>query len=371
MTQRETNRNLNILEYKTQALVLSSRPRYVVVELTEGCNLYCEMCRSERIGVGNSRMSRELFGEIADALFPTAELVDLRGWGESLILPDIIDLIHLTSEYGCEIRFVTNLSFRNDSVLRTLAEFNCFVAVSLDSADPATLESLRRGADFDRISSNLALLVRHYKNLRGTADRVAIHCTVQKPALDGLESIVDFAARVGISEIILASVSAPKKPQISLCGHDAEVQKALALISHAAARTGVRVIAATQFAGLPQNGPDLPHCIHPWSYAYINVNGEVGFCDHLIGPYAASYLVGDLRRSSFHEIWNSDKWQDLRKEHVGARRESAPLFKKCSWCYQHRYIDFEDAFIAECAERKVYVSAKPNEIVRHAEDAKS
>jgi MoaA/NifB/PqqE/SkfB family radical SAM enzyme len=316
-------------------------------------------------------MSRELFVKIADALFPKAELVDLRGWGESLILPDIIDLIRRTSEYGCEIRFVTNLSFRNNTVLRTLAEFNCFVAVSLDSADPVTLESLRRGARFETISSNLEFLAEQYKLLHGTADRLTIHCTVQQPSLEGLELIVDLASRVGISEVMLASVSAPKKPHISLCGHDAEVQKALLLISRAAAKTGVRVIAATQFSGLPQNEPDLPHCIHPWSYAYINVDGKVGFCDHLIGPYAAAYLVGDLEISTFRDIWNGEKWQELRREHVGARRESAPLFKKCAWCYKHRYIDFEDSFLPEYAERKVYISPKPNEILCHSEKSNS
>ena len=212
-------------------------------------------------------------------------------------------------------------------------------------------------------------LIGHYKQLHGNADRVAIHCTVQRPALSGLELLVTFAKHVGVSEIMLASVSAQKNPRLSLCGQDSEVLKALSMISNAAAKTGVRVIAATQFAGLPQNTPDLPHCIHPWSYAYINVDGEVGFCDHLIGPYSASYLIGDLRTSTFHDIWNCDKWQELRREHLGARRQGAPLFKKCSWCYQHRYIDFEDTFVPEFAKRKVYVSPMSDESWRQTGDA--
>lgn len=328
------------------------------MELTQGCNLECEMCRSQRIGITSSRMDGVLFRRVAEELFPTAELVDLRGWGESLLLPNIAEVIRFTRSFGCDVRFVTNLSFRSERVLAALAENHCYVAVSLDSAEDDILPNLRRGASLARIRSNLKFLVNQYRALYGNSERIVLNCTVQRPALATLESLVTFAAEVGVPEIRLASVSAARKPHLSLCGRDEAVAAALQLLGSAGRREGIRVVAATHFAGLPENQAGIPACIHPWTYACINVDGLVGFCDHLIGPFARKYLIGNLRVSSFSEIWNSDQWQELRREHLGPRRVEAALFSHCDWCYRKRFVEFEDMFFPELASSKVKLSGR-------------
>ncbi len=352
---REKNRTLNMEEYRSGKVVLQSLPRYLLIELTQGCNLQCAMCRSERIGVPSSRIDNGLFRRVAADLFPTADMVDLRGWGESLLLPNIVEIIEFTRSFGCDIRFVTNLSFRREAVFSALAEHHCHIAVSLDSAEANVLPNLRRGASLERIRSSLKFLVREYRDYHGSSDRIAINCTVQRPALPSLESMVTFAAEVGVSEIRLASVSSTKA-HLSLCGCDEDVLTALRSVQSVARRHEVRVIAATHFAGLPEREPNASACIRPWSFASVDVDGSVGFCDHLIGPFARKYLMGSLWRSSFSEIWNSAQWQELRREHVGSRRADAPLFSHCDWCYRKRFIDFEDFFVPKLAAHKIDIT---------------
>ncbi len=302
-------------------------------------------------------MDSALFQRIAEELFPTVELVDLRGWGESLILPNIIELIRHTHSFGCDIRFVTNLSFSRETVLEALAEHHCYLAVSIDSAEYDILPKLRGNASLAKIKSNLVTLVKLYRAIHGSAERITLFCTVQRPALKTLESLVFFAAEVGVSEIRLAKVTAPKKPHLSLCGQDEAVIAALESVQNAARRNGIKVLVATHFAGLPENQHGIPSCIHPWTYAYINVRGEVGFCDHLIGPFARKLLMGDLNNTCFNKIWNSSRWQDLRREHLGPRRAEAPLFAHCDWCYRNRFVEFEDLFFSELAGSKIMLSS--------------
>jgi MoaA/NifB/PqqE/SkfB family radical SAM enzyme len=298
-------------------------------------------------------MDGALFRRIGEELFPTAELVDLRGWGESLLLPDIVELIRYTCDFGCDIRFMTNLSFRREKVLAALAESNCYLAVSLDSAEDDILSKLRRGASLTRIRSNLQFLVKQYRALHGDSDRIVLYCTVQRPALATLRSLVTFASEVGIQEIRLAGVLT-KKPHLSLSECDANVIVALESVALASQQHGIRVVIATHFAGLPESGPEKPPCIRPWSFACVNVDGSTGFCDHLIGPLARKYHIGDLRSSSFRDIWNSDQWQGLRREHCMERRADFRLFAHCDWCYRNRYVEFEDYFHKELDSFKVY-----------------
>jgi radical SAM protein with 4Fe4S-binding SPASM domain len=353
---REENRRLNLREYSDGRTKLISRPRYVLVELTQGCNLRCPMCRPDIIPTKGMSMSRERFGRIANELFPTAEMVDLRGWGESLILPDVEEFIRTTARYGTTMRFVTNLSFHRDEVLDCLAEFGCHVAVSFDTADPNLFSHLRHGANLAQVSRNIEHLLDRYRKHSQQVDLVYLTCTVQSPALKHLSDIIDFAANRGVREVRIFGVTAGSQSELSLANSTEEVDLALGRVATRALETGVRVFVGTRLGSMPENPLGGPACIHPWAYAAITFDGHVGFCDHLIGPDGASYLIGNLDTSTFEQIWNGPEWKELRREHLTTRRSSANKFHECDWCYRNRYIDFEHLFEPGAEHRRVTIT---------------
>ncbi|MFM6245647.1 MAG: SPASM domain-containing protein, partial [Dolichospermum sp.] len=63
-----------------------------------------------------------------------------------------------------------------------------------------------------------------------------------------------------------------------------------------------------------------------------------------MGKNSKNYHLGHINESSFEQVWNGDKWQTLRQEHLSHLCPDAPYFKECSWCYKNRYIDFEHFF---------------------------
>lgn len=343
---REANRELNLREFRTGQSRLESRPRYLIIELTQGCNLSCPMCRPERIAPRHRSMSPELFSTIIEELAHTAELVDLRGWGESLILPNIAQHIEKVIDAGAKVRFVTNLSFRRDDIIELLARHRCHVAVSVDCADPHLFAQLRGGARLDRVTDNLKRMVSAYKRHHGTAEEVYVITTVQRPALGDLPALVDLIADLGVREMRLSSVTVNPSDRLSLEGDTPRVDEALMRCSELAEKRGIRLFAGTLLGSMTPK-QDSAACLHPWAYAYFAFDGKVGFCDHLIGPEGRDYLLGDLAQQSFEEIWNGNLWRELRKEHTGERRQHAPFFDECHWCYKNRFIDFEHLFLPE------------------------
>ncbi|WP_239374320.1 hypothetical protein [Frankia sp. Cj5] len=100
-------------EYESGAEVLTCRPLVVFLELTRDCNLHCAMCRSSSDSFRGMNMPRDILLEIAEELFPSAALVDLRGWGESTLLRDFGWNVEKALSYGTRLRLVTNaLSLR-------------------------------------------------------------------------------------------------------------------------------------------------------------------------------------------------------------------------------------------------------------------
>lgn len=358
---RDVNRSLNLDEYRRGCIKLTSRPQFLVIELTQTCNLRCPMCRTDESATANRVMKSELFERVAEELFPLAVMVDLRGWGESLILPDILQHIDKAATFGTSIRFVTNLSFRRPAVLDKLAEHGCHVAVSIDAADPILFRSLRGGARLDLVASNVDRLTHLYEKRFGSTERLYFTTTVQKPALTDLPNIIDFAADHRIEEVRLFSVTVEDDSPLGIDEETARTDEALSQACERAKRRGVRLIAGTKLGSMPENRLDIPACLHPWAYAYVSYSGAVGFCDHLVGIPGEAYHLGHLQVSSFEEIWNGPAWQSLRREHLGSRDPKAPKFQECGWCYKNRFIDFEHLFDPQASNRIVTLTSRRNQ----------
>lgn len=335
---RESNRRLARSEYKTGQTVLRSKPRALFIELTRHCNLACPMCRHPGEVPPSLRMSEATFALVESELFPTADLIDLRGWGESLILPEFPDRARRASVHGAALRVVTNLSFRRDAILDLLADLGFYVGVSIDSADPELLSFLRGGARVELIEANLARLAAKYRQL-GIADRLNLYVTCQRPALATLEGIVELASRVGVADVRLAPVGTGL-PFLSLASASDEVRAALERVRTRAERAKVRVSMTASLVDDMFPKEDVSACLHPWMWCYVAYNGRIGFCDHLLA--ADHYTFGTLGQGSFDEIWNSPAWIALRREHLALRRPSAPHFQECAWCYKNRHIDCEN-----------------------------
>jgi len=352
-----TNKNsqLNNHEYNNGDIELQSYPQYIMIELTQGCNLTCPMCRDVRISPKARTMPDEIFSIISEELLPMAKLVDLRGWGESLLLPHIDRYIRSIEKSGRKMRFVTNLNFRRDDILELLVKNRCQIAISLDTIDQEIFSTVRGGGKLDCVTRNIGLLTKLSLDTYGNSDQIYISSTVQNLTIDGIPSLVEYAGLNDIHEIRLFSITIDPTSIHSIQGHEERVNNALIEAKLVAKKFGIKLIAGTRLGCLPENPIQLEPCIHPWSYACIHYDGTVGFCDHLIGPEGQNYNLGNLHESTFSEIWNNDEWQKLRLDHITNRSTSNVLFNECRWCYKNRYIDFEYLFNPNILERIVYL----------------
>ncbi|MFD6693689.1 radical SAM protein [Micromonospora aurantiaca (nom. illeg.)] len=348
---RVSNRELNIREFERRQAVLSSLPRVLFVELTENCNLSCTMCRSNGPFDRSRNMSPELFDAVAAELFPTAEIVDLRGWGESTVLKDFPAYVEKALDYGVRLRLVTNLTVPNEVLWRRLVSTRSLIAVSFDAAEPETFAALRPGAKLNVILRNLEILADEAAvSGVGTAG-IHLNVVVQPAAIAELTGIVRHAARLGI-RVHLNPLSTGHDDPDNLRFHRAEMSAALAEMAAVAEAEQVDVQLNT---ALDPSWSLMEHadktCTHPWMYCYVNYRGQVGFCDHLIGVPDQQYLLGDLTTHSFAEIWNGELYQRLRTEHSGGVLSNR--FEECRWCYRNRYIDFDEESYPPYAEHRV------------------
>jgi len=114
-------------------------PKTLFMELTRNCNGLCAMCTRQKYKElqkydGKWNMPFSLFKKIADELFPHADYVDLRGFGESTMLPNFLDFLDYTKKFGCGLGLVTNLTVRDDKIWEELVKANVHLGISFDGS---------------------------------------------------------------------------------------------------------------------------------------------------------------------------------------------------------------------------------------------
>jgi MoaA/NifB/PqqE/SkfB family radical SAM enzyme len=336
---RRENVTLNRQEYAARNLRLKSWPRVLFIELTQKCNAACWMCRSPGGNAALPEMTFDKFREIADQAFSRAEIIDLRGWGESLIYPQFSRALAYAASFGALLKIYTNLSVSR-RVCEQLAEYNVTTAVSFDAAEKHLFERLRAGCRFDLVIDNLAFLA-SAASAKGRRELVYLSVTVQGENLFDVPNIVELANSLGISEVKLFPVICDESDPAHLSHHLPDVARVLDRALHMANTLGVRLSCG---AGLDesltiQDRAMMAPCLHPWTYCYIDPFGQLGFCDHLIGQ-KAFILAG--ASSDFHAGWNSQGFQRLRAQHACGPTAIDDDYYPCRWCYGRRYVDTED-----------------------------
>ncbi|MEV0680189.1 radical SAM protein [Actinosynnema sp. NPDC050436] len=336
---RTDNQRLNIEEFDKRETALRSRPLALFVELTQNCNLECPSCRSATKFRPDWNMPPEVFDRVADELFDTALLVDLRGWGESTILKGFPHAVDRVLASGARLRLVTNGQVNNRSVWDRMMAANSQVVLSCDAASQDLFSKLRSGGTLERLRRTAGDLVRFRDEHGADPHGLSLYVVVSRPNLDELPDIVALADDLGIRQVTFAPI------QIGLdhpwhLSHDLDgVRRALDLSTARARELGVRLqLASSLDVELNLDDDVKQMCMHPWAYAYISYQGRVGFCDHLIGM--TKYTFGSLTESSFEDIWNSEGFRHLRHSH--AQDALGDEFSACRWCYLQRYVDFED-----------------------------
>lgn len=337
---RAANRALNTTEYQQRRTRLTSRPLAIFLELTQNCNLSCPMCRFGEKYNPAWNMPMEMFERIADELFDTAVLVDLRGWGESTILKNFDRFVDITLRHRPQLRLVTNAQVNRPDVWETLMAAHSTITVSCDAADPELFARLRRGGTVDRLRRTVATIVAARDRYQAPRESVLFNSVVSLDNLHDLCNLVDLAADLDLPRVVLHPIVGPLDDPANLRNDLAGTERAYAQAAERARERGIvlQAGAAPDPALAIVDRVRQPPCIHPWSYAYVNYNGGVGFCDHLIGN--PQFVLGSLKDHSFEEIWNGDEWAALRGSHLTGDIEDR--FAPCRYSYAQRYVDFED-----------------------------
>ncbi|HXW07246.1 MAG TPA: radical SAM/SPASM domain-containing protein [Vicinamibacterales bacterium] len=252
-------------------------PEIVQIESTNICNAKCVFCPRDEMHRSQGVMTLDLFRRVVDecaALGITH--VRVHNYGEPFMDRRLVDKVRYAKQKGIrEVGMISNGSLITEPVARGIIEAGLdAINISVDASGREVFESTRVGLNYDKVIGNIERLVR----LRGELGR-------RRPKL-----ILSFVRQ----------------------NNSADEQ---AFIEHwKGVADKIHVTDLHNWAGTLHRESDVNYpCYRPWLTFTVLWDGRVSLC---CADFDGRTVLGDLNTSTIQEIWNSDTYRRVRRDHL-------------------------------------------------------
>jgi radical SAM protein with 4Fe4S-binding SPASM domain len=303
-------------------IVLNNKPVTAQIEPTSQCNLRCEMCIRDKIGVPIGTMKLEEFKIILnklDSLFK----IHLSGQGEAFLNKNLFKMIDYANNRGILVNLNTNATlFTNETIENICKAGIGEIAISMESTKKREYEKIRKGANFEKVISSIKELNSSLNKKNKTIVSIAI--TILKENIDELPEFVKFAEKIGIKKIIAQTIQG-KEDYKKNYGRDAKEN-----IIHSREELEKKINEARKLAKEKKinfifDEESNSGCVWPWRNIYITWNGNVTPCCKILDY--KKFGMGNILKEDFWKIWNGEQYQMFRKL---LKERKAPL--PCRGC---------------------------------------
>lgn len=294
--------------------VIDGLPISISIEPTTACNLRCPECpsglRSFTRPTGN--LKPELFHRVIDELGDTLWSLTFYFQGEPYINPAFLDMVRHANERGIYTITSTNAHFLDEErAERTVRSGLSRLIISLDGTDQETYSAYRREGELAKVIAGAERIVKWKRLLKSATPHTVFQFLVVKPNEHQVSEVRALAKRIGVDDLWLktAQVYDPRDDHPLIPTQD----------RYARYRRGAD--GTWNVKNALSND-----CWRMWRGCVITWDGRVVPCCF---DKDAHHVLGDLKNSSFKEVWQGDRYRDFRRALLTSR-SSIEMCRNCS-----------------------------------------
>ena len=336
---------LNEQEIAQEKIILKSKPRIMLVMLTNKCNLRCSMCATI-----HQKNQWEISDEFKQYILNNLENLELITWqgGEVFLYKGFKDLFlnAMKNKYLKQI-IITNGLLINDEWANLITQANHLdLTISIDSIEKDIYEKLRIGAIFEQLLKNLEC-IKKYRIKNNSNITVTMRTTISDENIYTLDKIVDFAIKYNINVLIWSPLIMDGNKQYSLENKNSDelinIKKVCNEAFDKAQKNKIKIIYLLENIDniLNERHKEIkeeqvseynyekkeicnntisfekePLCFRPWKQLATTVEGK------LRPECMCLENVGDIHScENFEEIWNNNVMQDYRKKLISFNQQ--------------------------------------------------
>jgi radical SAM protein with 4Fe4S-binding SPASM domain len=279
-------------------------PITISVEPTTACNLRCPECpsglRSFTRPTGN--LKKDFFRQIITELGDKLVYLIFYFQGEPYINPEFLNMVEHASKRGVYTITSTNGHFLNKAnAQKTVASGLDRLIISVDGTTQEVYENYRKAGRLETVLQGARNVVAAKREMKASKPHIIFQFLVVRPNEHQIPEIYRLAEEIGIDEVRL------KTAQV----YDYEQGNPLIPLNERYSR-----YARQEDGTYRVKNQLLNHCWKLWHACVITWDGLVVPCCF---DKDAQHQLGDLKRSSFAELWQGKAYQQFRTQLLQGR----------------------------------------------------
>lgn len=293
---------------------ISGLPISISIEPTTSCNLRCPECPSglRAFTRPTGMLQEKLFKNVIDQLASKLSYLIFYFQGEPYLNPGFLDMVQYASRKGIYTATSTNAHYLTaENAKRTLESGLDRLIISIDGTTQNTYEAYRVGGSLEKVIEGTRQIVAMKKQLKSKTPHLVFQFLVVKPNEHQVPEVYKLAKHLGVDEVVL------KTAQIY------DYENGSDLIPDQDRYSRYRKSASGKFE--IKNSLDN-HCWKMWHSCVITWDGKVVPCCF---DKDAHFVLGDLNKNTFEEIWFGDQYNQFRSSLLKSRKE-IEICKNCT-----------------------------------------
>ncbi len=315
--------------------------QYLFVEITNRCNLKCEMCFKQYWEDEEGDMPYKLFLKILNDAqeFPDLKMLYFGGIGEPTVHPDFMRMIEEVKSREIGVGVSTNGFLLTQERMERLVEIGVdLIYISLDSipVQPTDIGHIMPGVTVDRLKR-----LAEIKNRKGSEiPHIGVEVVVTKGNYNLLGKIAEYLANYDINSLLLSNLIPITEEHSKQIVYDGNVD----------IEPYLDKLYRNSYSGFLLRVPEFKlrterHCDFVENkVAVVRWDGEVSPCYRFLHTYPEyvfgrekkvySHSFGNVKDKSLKEIWTSRDYTWFRfavKNSLFPSCTDCPLVNSCSF----------------------------------------
>ena len=306
---------------------VSYNPPSITFEVTTFCNLKCTMCANPSLGKNRGNFNLDKFKEFVDSN-NYIKKINLTGLGETLMNPNLIEMIKYSKRKGIYAWFVNNMTLMKKDIGQKLLDSKVdLICISIDGATKETFEKIRIGAKFEDVIDN----TKKFLELRNgnSSTQVGINMVVTKENYKEIEGLIKIAHELRIDHLTFKTAYL-RSDNMKTLSFDSVSREDLEVVLKRAKKTA-RELGVNVLTWPIVRKPSKHYCPMPWENPYVAYNGDVFPCCFVLqeveGRTRDENIMGNVYKEDFKVIWNGEKYKSFRNR---VKTKNPP--KSCLTC---------------------------------------
>lgn len=297
-----------------RAAHIQGMPVSISIEPTTSCNLRCPECPSGLRSFTRSTgmLDPILYRNAIDQLSDTLTYLTFYFQGEPYLNPQFLEMVNYASLKGIYTATSTNAHYLdNETSRQTISSGLDRLIISIDGTTQDTYQSYRIGGSLNKVIEGTKNIIQWKRKLKSKTPHVVFQFLVVKPNEHQIPEVKKLAKELRVDQVVF------KTAQIY------DYQNGSPLIPDLDVYSRYRKQADGSYK--IKNKLD-DHCWKMWHSCVITWDGKVVPCCF---DKDAHFVLGDLRKKSFAEIWNGEAYQRFRQSLL-ASRSKLEMCRNCT-----------------------------------------